>query len=204
MTLYDNFKKATLTAVVAAALSLGLSLPASASLIGDTITITSQANAPLDTWIDNDVEVVDPGIELAGGDSSNHANTFQDQGYAALFPGDFIDVGANSVTFNFAALGGAQFLYAFTTEFSDLDWVGTPGTLVGVALSDPNNSTVVAYNLETFTSNSFQFQGTVDLAVGANFTVNLTAVHVPEPSTLTFAALALLGLLAHGHHRRRA
>ena len=53
MTLYDNFKKATLTAVVAAALSLGFSLPASASMIGDTITITTSANIPVDTWTDS-------------------------------------------------------------------------------------------------------------------------------------------------------
>ena len=43
-------------AALAGAVVLGLGLPASATLIGDTITITSQANIPLDTWSDIVVE----------------------------------------------------------------------------------------------------------------------------------------------------
>jgi len=191
MTLYDNFKKATLTAVVAAVLSLGLPLPAIASLIGDTITITSTANVPVDTW--TDMVVVGAGSEISGDDLSNHANTFQGQGFAALFPGDFIDVGASSITINYAPLGSGGFNYAFVTDYLDLDWTDMPGTLQSVMLADGATG-LVASNISMITANSFQFQGTVDLTTGANFTLNLTAVHVPEPTTLTLATLALLGI----------
>ena len=199
MTSYDNLKKATLIAVVAAASSLGLSIPASASLIYDTITITSTANIPVDTW--TDMVVVGAGAELAGGDSSNHANTSQGQVFAALFAGDFIDVGASSITINYAPLGAEGFNYAFITDYLDLDWTDMPGTLESVTLADGATG-LVASNISMITANSFRFQGTVDLVTGANFTLNLTAVHVPEPSTLILTALALLGLLAHGRRRR--
>lgn len=76
MTSYDNFNKATLTAVGAAALSLGLSLPASASLIGDTITIFTQsgaypANNPPQTDMWTDSVVVGAGIEMLGVENPN-------------------------------------------------------------------------------------------------------------------------------------
>jgi hypothetical protein len=203
MTSCNNFNKATLTAVVAAALSLGLSLPASASLIGDTITITSEANIPLDTW--TDLVVVGAGAELAGGDASNHANTNQGQIFAALFPGDFIDVGASSITINYAALGGFGFPYAFITDFSDLDWTDTPGTLQNVTLA-ASATGLTAFNISMITPNSFQFQGTVDLVNGANFTLDLTANHdgvqVPESATLPLFAAGLMGLM-HCLRRRR-
>jgi hypothetical protein len=198
MTSYDNFKKATLTAVVAAVLSLGLSLPAIASLIGDTITITSTANVPVDTW--TDIVVVGAGAEVAGGDSSNHSNTFQGQGFAALFLGDFIDVGASSITINYAPLGPGGFNYAFITDYLDLDWTDMPGTLQSVTLADGATG-LVASNISMITANGFQFQGTVDLITGANFTLNLTAVHVPEPTTLSVATIALL--LGMSYRRRR-
>ena len=197
MTSYDNFKKAMLTAVVAAVLSLGLSLPAIASLIGDTITITSTANVPVDTW--TDIVVVGAGAEVAGGDSSNHSNTFQGQGFAALFLGDFIDVGASSITVNYAPLEAGGFNYAFITDYLDLDWTDMPGTLQSVTLADGATG-LVASNISMVTANSFQFQGTVDLVTGANFTLNLTAVHVPEPTTLSLATIALLGM---SYRRRR-
>ena len=203
MTSYDNFKKATLTAVVAAALSLGLSLPASASLIGDTITIESQANVPLDIW--TDTVVVGAGAELDGNVAgTDHVDAANGQGFAALFPGDFIDVGANSITIHYEALGGPEFLYAFNTDFSDLDWTDMPGTLQNVTVASESTGLVNPPNISMITASSFRFQAQVDLATGANIILNLIAVHVPEPTTLSLATLALLGLLAHGHRRRRA
>lgn len=203
-------KKSALGALVIAATTMGLAPPAGATLIGDTITIFSQANVPLDTW--TDTVVVGAGIELDGNVAgTEHVTPTMGQVFAALFPGDFIDVDANSITIHYAAFGGPVFLYAFNTEFSGLDWTGgIPGILTNVTLSDPNND-LIGSNI-TFTDHGLVFQGTVDLAAGADFTLNLTAVHtpdpdpepVPEPATLPILAAGLLGLLAMARRKRRA
>ncbi len=214
MTSYDNLKKATLIAVVAAALSLGLSIPASATLIGDTITITTQANVPLDTWSDS--VLVGAGIEMMGvadpfafvpfsdtGSAINHANPFLSGAqFPHLFLNDFYDIGASSITIHYEALGGPEFLYAFNTDFSDLDWTDMPGTLQNVTVASESTGLVNPPNISMITASSFRFQAQVDLATGANIILNLIAVHVPEPTTLSLATLALLGLLAHGRRRR--
>ena len=149
--------------------------------------------------------VVGAGAELAGGDASNHANTNQGQIFAALFPGDFIDVGANSITINYAALGDFGFPYAFITDYLDLDWTDTPGTLQNVTVASGATG-LNAFNISLITPNSFQFQGTVDLVNGANFTLELTANHdevpVPESATLPLFAAGLMGLM-HCLRRRR-
>ena len=201
MIAFVHFKKTAVTAFVAAALSLGLSLPANAILTGDTITITSTANFPVDTW--TDVVVVGAGVELAGGDGSNHS--LPGPFFPALFPGDFIDVGANSITINYAALGDFGFPYAFITDYLDLDWTDTPGTLQNVTVASGATG-LNAFNISLITPNSFQFQGTVDLVNGANFTLDLTANHdgvqVPESATLPLFAAGLMGVM-HCLRRRR-
>ena len=222
MTSYDNFKQATLTAVVAAALSLGLSLPASASLIGDTITISSQANFPVDTWIDT--VVVGAGIELQGvedpafgppysdnGSLFQHTNSILATGsgvgggaiFPHLFAGDYYDIGANSITIHYEALGPIfGFSYAFITDFSDLNWTDMPGTLTNVTIESGAMGLLGSnINPNMITASSFQFQGTVDLVNGAHFTLNLTAVHdqPPTPATeMTWPSPATSFLLLSG------
>ena len=123
MTAFKHFKKTAVTAFAAAALSLGLSLPASATLIGDTITITTTANVfPVDTWTDN--VVVGAGAELVGIDNPlifnpfpvdnfsllQHENAFLSGAqFQHLFSGDSYDIGANSITIVFGALAGLGF-----------------------------------------------------------------------------------------------
>ncbi len=202
MTVFDNCKKIALTAVMVAGLSLGLSLPASATLIGDTITITTTANIPVDTWTDN--VLVGAGVELVGGDASNHSNTFQGQNFTALFPGDSIDVGANSITFVYAALGAPSFPYAFIVDFSGLDWLPIAGTLQNVVVAGGDVG-LVGSNISLIMASSFQFQGSVDLANGANFTLDLTATHgvpIPEPAALPLFAAGLMGLMYCLRRRR--
>jgi hypothetical protein len=193
----------TTAAVVAVVGWVALPTGAKASLVGDTITVFSQANIPVDTWTDS--VLVGAGVELAGGDGSDHASAVGGNNFAALFPGDFIDVGASSITINYAALGGFGFPYAFITDFSDLDWTDTPGTLQNVTLA-ASATGLTAFNISMITPNSFQFQGTVDLVNGANFTLDLTANHdgvqVPESATLPLFAAGLMGLM-HCLRRRR-
>ena len=78
------------------------------------------------------------------------------------------------------------------------------GAVNGLAL-DLNTNTLCGVDSETdqlLTINTSTGAGTPVGALG--FDIVLGLAFVPEPSTLILAALALLGLLAHGHHRRRA
>ena len=64
-------KRAALSAAVAGALAFGSVLPANATLIGDTVTVTTTQGFPLQTYVDN--VAVGVGPELVGGDGSNHS-----------------------------------------------------------------------------------------------------------------------------------
>ena len=222
-----------LAALVGLGAVAALPTGANASLIGDTITITTTASTPLDTW--TDTVVVGAGAELFGvedatdltkppypdnGSIFQHANpvlaTGSEAGGGAIFPdlfaGDSIDVGANSVTFIYAALGSSLgFNYAFITTFTGLDWVGAdgPGTLVSVAFASGATGLVSGAQANFIDASSFEFQGTVDLVNGANFTIDLTAVHtpisaVPIPAALPLFLSALAGLGFVGWRRRQA
>lgn len=196
-----RMKKCALSTVMLATI-VGLSLPVSATLIGDTITIESSANAPLDTWTDS--VLVGGGVELSTGDGSNHA--LGGPTFPHLFTlGDSYDIGANSITINFAALGSAAgFAYAFTSIFSDFDWTDMPGSLQSVVIS-AGATGLVASNISAVHAGGFTFQGTVDLVNGANFTLDLTAVHnvpVPAPMTLPILLAGLFGLTAYVRRKR--
>jgi hypothetical protein len=202
--IYRILGKVAPVAAVAAALMLGQSVPAGASLIGDTITITSRANSPVDTW--SDMVVVGIGNELDGSVAGpQHVTPTMGQNYAALYPGDFIDVGASSITINYAPLGASGFNYGFITDFLDLDWTDIPGELQDVTVATGAIG-LLASNISMITPNSFQFQGTVDLVNGANFTLDLTAVHnqvpVPEPATVWMLLMGVGALGAAGARQR--
>jgi len=179
---------------------LGFCLPAHATLIGDTVTVTTEANFPTDTWTDS--VLVTSGIELDGSDTTStlqHVNPTQGQNYAALYAGDYIDIGADSITIHYAALGEFGFNYAFIIYFSDLDWTDSPGTLTGVSLASGASGLNSGWQISSLSADAFTFQGTVDLVTGANFTLNLAVTHdqvsdVPEPMSLYLLGLGLLFL----------
>ena len=201
---YRGLKKIALGAMILVT-TMGLSLPVSASLIGDTITITTTANAPLDTWEDD--VVVGAGIELTAGDGSNHA--LPGPFFPHLFtPGDSIDIGESSITMNFTALDAVGFPYAFSSIFSDLDWTDMPGSLQSVAVASGATG-LLAFNISGVVDTGFTFQGTVDLVNGANFTLDLTAIHdtpalVPVPAAFWLFGTALIGLVGFSKRRQTA
>ena len=205
-------------AVVAVVALAALPTGANASLIGDTITVSTEANifpgppVTTDTWTDTFVVVDDiSNPELAGDDGSDHATAGPTSMFADLFTGDSIDVGANSVTFIYAALGEGGINYAFTTTFTGLDWVGPdgPGELQSVAFASGAMGLLSGAQANFLSASSFEFSGTVVLGTGANFTIDLTAVHtpisaVPIPAALPLFLSALAGLGLMGWRRRQA
>lgn len=192
-----ELSKKLMLAMAAVVLHLGFSAPANATLIGDTINISSDFGFPVATATDNNV-LVGAGVELAQGDGSSHDT--QD----FLFnPGDSIDIGASIITFTFAA--DTLPTFSFITNFSSLDWVGQPNVvgLTGVNILDPGNVVLAGAQINNLTSDSFQFQGTVDISTTApvSFQLELVVDHTPvggvsEPPVLPLLTLGLLGLLA--------
>lgn len=166
--------------IIAAILAIGpLAVHATvgATLEGDTVTVTTTANVPLDTWIDN--IVVGAGIEMTAGDGSNHANTNQGQVFPHLFTaGDSLDIGANSITTNWAALEASGFIYSYNMIFSDLDWTDSEAgaALESVTLA-AGATGLVGINISNVTSDGFTLQASVDLTTGSNFTLDLTHMH---------------------------
>ena len=167
--------------IIAAILTIA-PMAANATLVGDTVTVTTTANVPVDTWTDD--VVVGAGIEMTAGDGSNHANTNQGQVFPHLFStGDSLDIGATSITTNWAALGGLGFVYSYNMIFSGFDWTDAPSgaTLQSVVLA-AGSTGLVGINISNIVSDGFTLQASVDLVNGANFTLDLTHAH-PDPDT---------------------
>ena len=203
------FKTAFRTLVIGV-MAVGFVPLANASLIGDDILVISKANPANDVW--TDTVTVGPGIELAGNDTSQHANTNQGQSFAALFPGDFIDISANSIAFHFVSIFNLGNDYIFSTEFFDLDWTDAPGILTGVTVAGGAVG-LAGFTIDRVMDHSFRFQGRVDQLVAvADFTLNLTTEHetsppppelIPLPAALPLYGtdLAVMGFL--GWRRKR-
>jgi len=193
-------------AVLAGAVVLGLGLPAKASLLGDQFNLNSNVvGGPFDDLL---ITVIDPGAEFTRLDGTNVGDGFFGLPQLAG-KNPSIDVGASSITFFF------DFGHQATYTFTNLNWTDMPGTITGVS-STIEFGTLPGLTNPTlfFTADSVTvgvdctFLGSgidCDAPGGTQFRVDITAVHIPEipePSTVTLAALALLTLLAHGRRRR--
>lgn len=200
--IYRILGKLAPVAAVAAALMLGQSAPAGASLIGDTITIFHDYGFPPGSFTATDNVVVGAGVELSGDGTNDHSD---DGLNSFLFPGDFIDVAGDSISYHFGP-AGFTFLYAFTAVYSGLDWLPTPGTLDDVTLQDTDGKVLAGFQFSNITASGFEFQGTVDITNGANFSFLLDASHepptVPEPATVWMFLMAIGALGAAGVRQR--
>lgn len=188
-TVYPN--KAAFGVLIGTAAILALCTPAKATLIGQTIQVTSETGFPPLTVMDS--VVVGLGAELDGNiGGSQHTDQF------FLFPGDTIDIGESSITFTFAPVAGFEF--AFISTFEDLIWADVAGEVTGVEILDPNGVVNLGAQANVLTPSSIQFQGTVDLDGGATFTLDLDVTHevpppaaaISEPTTLPLFAAGLM------------
>ena len=157
-------------------------MAAQATLIGDEITVefilggVSQGSAS--------AIVVDPGREFEG------------PGFG-LDPGEFIDITGTSIE----ALVLDPFLVPDTRYiFSDLDWIGGPGTITGFTLTTDIagfSATDITFGDDFVIVNAGDFTGTGTMLIA----LQTSHAAVPEPSTLALFSLGLLGL---GLARKRA
>ena len=157
-------------------------MAAQATLIGDVINVefilggVSQGSAS--------TIVINPGREFEG------------PGFG-LDPGEFIDITGTSIE----ALVLEPFLVPDTRYiFSDLDWIGGPGTITGFTLT----TDIVGFSAADITfGDDFVIVNAGDFTGTGTMSIELQTSHaaVPEPSTLALFTLGLLGL---GLARKRA
>ena len=221
------FKTAFRTLVIGV-MAVGFVPLANASLIGDSIIISSGAGE--NSW--TDTVVVGAGIEMLGvddilvnpttpnGSSLQHTSRFLSGGsFNHLYAGDFYDIGANSIRIVYAALGALGLDYGFGSTFSDLDWTDTPGTLTGVAFAPGAIGLNATAQVNVLSGSSFSFSGIADIVNGADFTINLTVEHdeiidppppppelIPLPAALPLygTGLAVMGFLGWRRKRKAA
>jgi hypothetical protein len=169
-----------LVRVAVAAAALCVAGLANGSLIGDTITFN--------THFPNNGNVTSSQNFLVG--AGVECNGCPSGGFV-LF-GQTLDIGSNCI----------EFVSSFTTafagpdaifEFLDLDWLPTPGSIVGFNLStDFANVTAAGVS---FTADSIR----IDIGnsgAGTRWRLDLETAHVPEPGTRALLGLGFAGLAA--------
>ena len=160
--------------------------------------------------------VLDSGV--VGGILDNTDASFNDGSVFtfALAASDSISLGATSeftVTFSpsvtdpvFHIFQLADNLLTFNTALTALS--NTSDLTVGAAsisgVSDADDASGSIQFVGTYTSISWTSSAAGASPARADDGIKLQIVLVPEPSTLTLSALALLSLLSFGHRRRRA
>lgn len=195
--------------VAALALSL-LAMPASATLIGDQINITETLVFGSTTRTIQDLGVtVDGSVELTFAD-----DFVSDVGPSTL--GGYFDVdvdGANDEIIITSADQGQWFYDVMTFEFTDLDWLGTPGSIANVSVlsdnvgdlfPDPFDITTLSWTADSILLELTGTDGRGVISPGEQIVLGLTTRHdpIPEPATLSLLGLGLAGLVYRGRKQR--
>lgn len=163
-------------------MAFGAASANASTLLGDSVDVTLTGDIELqDLGV-----VVGAGVELQGGDAGTNWGAF-------LFPTEFIDIGADTISMAFdTSLGDMAELV-----FSDLDF-GSGIANVTLVSTIPE---ITAANL-FFTSDSITLANLDDwFNAGTAGTIDLTISAVPLPAAIWLFGAALGGL---GFMRRRA
>lgn len=185
-------------AVVCAIAALGFAAPAQASLIGTQVQVHSEYGVipgmPPTILQATDTVLVGAGPELVGGDGSNHSN--QGPNSFLLGPGDQIDISSERIDITFAPFIGP---FPFIIDFTNLEWLPDPGTLINVTLDDPGSAVNLGFQILALdaggslipggfganpsSNKGFQFQGTVNGSPNGNLFGFVLQVDHPPPTT---------------------
>lgn len=165
-----------------------------ATLIGDTVNASLMfppdpfqyfGPKPLGAGLTDPAEaVVGPGVEFI-------TNT------SGFSPSAFVriegDIGASSVRIDYVEVLGPTSFPAHTFVFSNLDWVGMPGTITGFFQT---GGTLVP-DSTSFTANSVTINMPAIFNVANDFMVfEITAEHVPVPEPSTYLLIGSLCAVA--------
>ena len=176
-------------AVACTIAALGLATPAQASLIGQSVTVSASFGAP--PAFPTETVVVGPGAELFFGDGSQFETS------SFLFqPGDQIDISSERIDITFAPFAGP---FPFIIDFTNLEWLPDPGTLINVTLDDPGSAVNFGFQILALdaggsvipggfganpsSNKGFQFQGTVNGSPNGNLFGFVLQVDHPPPTT---------------------